>query len=446
MQKYKPIKFLEPRQTDRTIMVPAELVAHADGGKSHAEDLKFVLALLWSTYVARGEFRVSTKMLDELHGSCFRRKLISILGAVAVTTKNHSTHEGSVRCRTREFKYRRPEQAPTYSGIPVDPSGGPCVMSTAMVAVSIPARWLWDRYERWSEVCKKHGWTSYLDLDGRTDWGRPLLETLDRVEVPVRPETERLTERGVLRAAHRIDGRCYHPLTNLKKEIRRACLIDGEPTAEVDIHACYSCFLVSRLPDGPSKDNAIHALQTDWYRQFEPAYRQWLLDQEAAGRTYRDASGRWMMRLDDDPKHDTPASIKIESQRQCLFWRDGRLKSNPLRETLRRLHPELCDLVEGWRRNMTPSELSEVLTRAEGSMVVDSAMSELERSGIGAITIHDACVVPESRAQEARDVMLSVAEWHLGFRPRISIKEGHPGVTLPGSSLAGCRTLCPTTC
>ena len=71
---------------------------------------------------------------------------------------------------------------------------------------------------------------------------------------------------------------------------------------------------------------------------------------------------------------------------------------------------------------MTPTELSGVLTRAEGSLVVDYAMSELERAGIVAMPIHDAVVVPVSQADAARAILLSVCEWHLGFRPKVSIK------------------------
>ncbi len=129
-----------------------------------------------------------------------------------------------------------------------------------------------------------------------------------------------------------------------------------------------------------------------------------------------------MLRVDDDSSHDLPASIKVEFQRQCLFWRDPREKSNPLRIELRRLHPELCRLIEDWRQRMTPSELSDVLTRAEGSLVVDSATAEFERVGITVLINHDAVVVPESQAEAAQTILLCVCEWHLGFQPKVSIK------------------------
>jgi hypothetical protein len=226
----------------------------------------------------------------------------------------------------------------------------------------------------------------------------------------------------VVKLARRKRGRCYDPLTNLRKDLRRDSLIDGEPIAEVDIHACYTCLLVSKLPAGTAKNKAIAALQTDWYAQFEESYAKWFDGQIESGRGYINEAGQWMLRLDNDPEHDTPASIKVEYQRQCLFWRDPRDESNPLRVALRRLHPELCHLIETLRQRMTPSKLSDVLTRAEGSLVVDSAVAELERAGITAKPNHDGILVPVSRKDEAKKILLGVCRWHLGFEPRVSIK------------------------
>ncbi|MEZ6138386.1 MAG: hypothetical protein R3C53_26180 [Pirellulaceae bacterium] len=174
--------------------------------------------------------------------------------------------------------------------------------------------------------------------------------------------------------------------------------------------------------DEQLKSRAIKALQADWYAQFADAYAEWFKAQCASGRGYISETDQWMLRLDDDPAHDEPASIKIEFQRQCLFWRDGRDASKPLRIALRELHPEFCRMIQSWRQRMTPTELSDVLTHAEGSLVVDSAMAELERAGITAISTHDGVAVRASRAEEAREILLRVSEWHLGFRPRVSLK------------------------
>ena len=416
-----PIRFLPARKCDWTISMPKELANRADRSKKHRVELRYELGMLWRRYVGDGAFSVSMRMLDELYSGHFRKTLKAILDDVATPVRNHSNYPRSARSRSYEFNYRRPKKAPTYNGVPPGPGDLPRPRPD-LVRITIPAAWLWDRYERWWKICKRHDWTPNLDLDGRSDWGRPLFAGLEAATIPDVPETERLIKRGVVKAVVRKHGRCYHPLTNLRKDLRRESLFDDEPTAEVDVHACYSCLLVSQLPDGDGKNRAIKALQTDWYAQFNDAYAEWFNAQCAMGKGYRDETGQWMIRQDDDPANDVPASIKVEFQRQCLFWRDGRDASNPVRLTLRRLHPELCQLIEGWRRRMTPTELSRVLTRAEGSLVVDYAMSELERTGIVAMPIHDAVVVPVSQSDAAKAILLSVCEWHLGFSPRVSIK------------------------
>jgi hypothetical protein len=368
------------------------------------------------------------RMVELLYTGHFRKAFKAILDATATPVKTHSSFAGSVRSRTYKFKFRRPKKAPTYNSIPdsePDSTENPLrsTVPSDLIQVTVPAAWYWDRYERWTLICERNDWTSSLDLDGRTEWGRPLFAALDKIQIPDTAETARLTKRGVVKLARRKRGRCYDPLTNLRKDLRRDSLIDGEPIAEVDIHACYTSLLVSKLPAGTAKDKAIAALQTDWYAQFKESYAQWFDAQVASGRGYINEAGQWMLRLDDDPEHDKPASIKVEYQRQCLFWMDPRDESNPLRVALRRLHPELCNLIETLRQRMTPSELSDVLTRAEGSLVVDSAVAELERAGITAKSNHDGILVPASRVEEAREILLGVCEWHLGFSSRVSIKK-----------------------
>ena len=114
------------------------------------------------------------------------------------------------------------------------------------------------------------------------------------------------------------------------------------------------------------------------------------------------------------------------SQLSVLCWPRCTFESCPF-HTAARLHPELCTLIEHWRKRLSPTKLSDVLTRSEGSLVVDYAANELERAGIIAIPIHDAVVVPASRADEARVILLGVCRWHLGFEPRVSIKESEIG-------------------
>lgn len=417
-----PIRFLDARTCDLKITMPRALAERADQGGKHRDNLRYELALLWRRYTQDGEFRVSMRMFDELHTAHFRKELKAILDDAATPVRTHSNYAASARSRSYKFKFRRPKKTPTYGAIPEEPDGRLSLLPPDLVHVTIPSKWLRDRYERWSDICKRNDWTSSLDLDGRTEWGRPLFAALELLKIPDTPETSRLTTRGVVKAAKRKRGRCYHPITNLRKDLRRNSLIDDEPTVEVDIHACYTALLISKLRDGPAKRRAIEAIRSGWYVQFDSAYAEWFGRQCEIGNGYVGNDGQWMVRLDDDPKHDAPASIKVEYQRQCLFWRDGRDASNPLRTELRRLHPELCMLIERWRKRLSPTKLSDVLTHAEGALVVDYAVAELERAGIAPITIHDAVMVQASRADEARIILLGVCKLHLGFQPKVSTK------------------------
>ncbi|MCC7337884.1 MAG: hypothetical protein IT422_22580 [Pirellulaceae bacterium] len=416
-----PIRFLPASQSDWTISMPKELADHANRSKKHGVELRYELAILWRRYANYGEFPVSMRLLDELYTAHFRKTLKAILDDTATPVRTHSGYADSARSRSYKFNFRRPKKAPTYNTIPDGPSDPPLLLPN-LIRTTIPAAWLWVRYERWFAICERNGWTTNLDFDGRTDWGRPLFNALESALIPETAETERLTKRGIVKCAVRKRGRCYHPLTNLRKDLRRAMLFDGEPTVEVDIGSCYTALLISRLPEGAAKNWAIKAVQSDWYKQFDGAYTEWFHSQCKAGRGYIDDEDRWMLRLDDDPTHDVQASIKIEFQRQCLFWRDGRDSSNPLRVALRKLHPELCRMIESWRQRMTPTELSDVLTRAEGSLVVDYATAELERASITALSNHDGLIVRVTQANEAREILLDVCRWHLGFSPKVSIK------------------------
>jgi hypothetical protein len=52
-----PIKFLDAEKGGLRTTIPRALVAHADGGGKHRQDLLRELAILWHRFVEDGEFR-----------------------------------------------------------------------------------------------------------------------------------------------------------------------------------------------------------------------------------------------------------------------------------------------------------------------------------------------------------------------------------------------------
>ncbi|MBM3965372.1 MAG: hypothetical protein FJ308_09950, partial [Planctomycetes bacterium] len=231
--RHAPIKFLDAKKSDLSTTIPRALAEHANRSKKHRDNLLYELAILWRKYKDDGEFSISQKLLDELYTSTFRRKLRDILKAVATPIRKHSNYAETVRCKSYRFNISRPKKAPTYNGIPEDEADGHdkfdgSEVPSKLIQVVIPAAWLWDRYERWTSICDRNDWTSRLDLYGRTEWGRPLFAALDEIRIPATVETARLTERGVVKMARRKRGRCYDPITNLRKDLRRDSLINGE--------------------------------------------------------------------------------------------------------------------------------------------------------------------------------------------------------------------------
>ncbi len=434
-----PIRFLELGERDWVVSVPRELVEQANRSKKHHDNLLYEIALKWRQSRRRHKkhrkFHVSMRMLNYLYNPYVRRVFKKILDSTATTARNHSNYPGNRRTRLYKFNNFGSKKAPTYhtSGSSIDSNASNATgtdnmhairsnLRTELIRVTIPGRWLRLRYLKKSAICEQWGWISKLDLDGRTEWGRWLFASLDRVSMPVTDETSRLTSRGVTRLAKRRYGRVYHPISNLRKGIRRECLIDGEPIAEVDIHACYTCLLVSDMHPGESRDKAIAYLMTDWYSQFDVFFAGWFEKQVECGLGYISKSGTRILRSGNSQTHDQPLSIKKEYSRQCLFWADSRDISNPLRVFFRSIHPELCDMIIARRKRMSASDLSRKLTQREGSIVVDTAMAEFARAGIAAIPLHDAVMVQASRATATQEILLDVCERKLGFRPKISIK------------------------
>lgn len=453
-QEMVPLRLVDRRNSDKVQDVHHRLaeIADATTGK-HRDNVRWELTSLWRNYLKQGEFSVSTRLLDHNHKTHFRRMFIPILNDVAEITANYCTYAGKEKCYTRKFTLNGvSKKAPTYNGSPGwyvyshDPS--------LAVSVTTPASWLSKRYESWCEFCVKRNLPQHLDLDGRTVWGRTNLDALNMVQLPkclpscVSDESVqrylKLTQTGVLASVRLRHGRIYHPLSNLDKSIRRLMLLDGRPVAEVDIGACHPAILISELPNGPEKDKAVAEVTTNWYAQFKGTFDEWMWILQNEGKAYQLASGQWMIRCDNNPNHDEKTSEKVEFQRQCLFWRDNRPESNPLRiRVLQSRHPALFNLIQRYRLRNSATSLSHHLTQVEGEIMVQALLPELIRRGIPMLSNHDGCIVPFDCADEVRDILAAIAKQRLGFAPLIAIK-GNDIPSVAKSELSSSQPHCET--
>ncbi len=286
---------------------------------------------------------------------------------------------------------------------------------------SVAHGWLEIRHLLWSQYCREFGLRQNYDATGNeTPWGRAVHDGLDLLELPTicpPPNDERriafandgrnvddymesqqarlnkLTGSGVRRSAVRPGGRCYHAATGLAREIRPLLMIGDESVAECDQHASYWCTLVGMLPDCEEKQRAVAKLQSgDWYGQFDYSC------------------------LPEGSNH------KVEFQKQCLFGKDKRNKSNPLRGQLRKKYPHLANLIAYLQRKHGVRRLSKLLTEGEGTAFVDGAMVELHAMGIPTIGNHDGLICRLTDVDVVRMVLLRILTEHLGFAPKIKVK------------------------
>lgn len=202
--------------------------------------------------------------------------------------------------------------------------------------------------------------------------------------------------------------RFYHDLTNMKKEIRARCLLDGEAVVSIDMHATFVAVIAGRLSMGEERDRLIAMLQTgDFYREFAK-----------------------LTGLNS-------ADVKARFQRDVVFsrWRPG----NVYWETFKKHFPNTARAISQIRdhghvvrfkckqdkngRRFTQKttlgqlNLSRSLTRTESDIFGCGAMVALHDLGIKSLPIHDCLMVPARHAQAAYRVIGEFAERVLGFAP-----------------------------
>lgn len=431
-----PLKFLEPSETDMVYPSHRDLEALADSVKGKAQAaIRYELRLCFKDFLRDGQFTFSTKRFDHVHNARVRVEFVRLLNQVSEVIGKAVPNR---KCKPRAFVLPGLSQKCTTdngSGVP----GFSCHPDFLLHLV-IPCEWLTVRHLRWSSYCSKNDLPQNLDTDGSSDYGAATRAVHAAMTVPkvlppgLAPETvarhKAMTEVGVLNIALRKNGRLLHATSNQDKVIRKLSLIDGCPTIECDMHAAYCCFITRDLPPSHSKTKTIRELQSgQWWRQFGPAFEEHMNNLASDGRAYREANGEWMILTDGKFEK---ASVKVEFNRQCLFWQDGRPESNPLRMVLRKRHYALYSRIVELRNKLTASAFSHTLTKAEGSLIVDDLIPTLHRRGILVRGNNDGIIVASHFAAAAHEAMECIAIQHLGFLPYISLK----GVTESDASLS----------
>jgi hypothetical protein len=240
------------------------------------------------------------------------------------------------------------------------------------------------------------GTVSYEDCLDAAKRSRSLSETTPEVKANLYQESWGSFQERPLQYMTRTAGRVHYPLTNQSKILRINHLQfqhNGliENTAEVDMSATYWVLLTSMLDDSRCKDTLIRDL-TDgvFYRRLN----------EATGSLFTDSQ-----------------SLKASVNKDCLFGRQNFGKT-PLFSAMERQYPDLARLIRHRRIHHTVSWLSDCLTNAESAFFIDCLLPYIVNAGTPALTIHDAVIVPASKASQVASWCSDLAVQHFGFSPR----------------------------
>jgi len=188
---------------------------------------------------------------------------------------------------------------------------------------------------------------------------------------------------------------------NVKKHIRRAMTISGEAIAEVDLRASYLTILHQRM--------GVPLPMTDPYDM--PGVPRGIVKMWVSITL---GNGGFHKRWPDESK----AKYKAETN-------GGDLQADhPIGKTQRKILEHL-PLLEEWAKNPVGWGDLQII---ESTAVIDAVMTLAFGHDIPALPLHDALMVPESKADIAARCLFDSFYKHVGIRPHITISTHRKGV------------------
>ena len=292
--------------------------------------------------------------------------------------------------------------------------------TATVVTVNLPVEWLAEYHRSFRQACSglwpdkfKYvsciessitqlviGTPTYEECQDAAKSSRSLSETTPEAKAAMYQQSWSSFQQTPLLYLIRKSGRVYFGLTNQPKTLRRNNLQfqhNGliEKTSEVDMSSTYWVLLTAMLDASRCKDSLIHDLT-------EGCFYQKL--GEANGNAFSDTQ-----------------SLKAAVNKDCLFGKRD-FGRTPLFVSMQKLYPDLARFIRYQRSRHSPSYLSDVLTNAESTFFIDLLLPFVVNAGTPALTIHDALLIPASRAKEVASWCSDLAVQHFGFSPRFKIQ------------------------
>lgn len=391
------------------------------------QELGRIVALIELGRIFRADGRgapLSTKLIDEAVGNRVRLRLVALLRELIKLS--FITCDGSYCCTGTRQNRRSKRYVACDQYSKCNESG--CGIALVIVC-SADVMWYDDRCRK---AAAKLGWDCYgLDMTDvlagafdRVDasgldpafvmsslLGRPPRRKGETSEDHAKSVTRAVQrfQAGVSHGGFRLNGRCYHVLVNLPKDLRRKLsmvLADGEvrPSVEVDVHAMFWAILVSDMVHGPERTRLVEALSTG---SFYRVLHECLASNGGRGLDgLEPGSGQSKFLLNAFVLFATPQSKQLAS----------------LGRALEASLPELAAVIRRIYTNRTPREVSRLFSGTEGQITLDRVLARLYRRGVAAIPYHDSVLVADVDAEVAIAEFSRACREVLGFAPLIRSK------------------------
>lgn len=222
-----------------------------------------------------------------------------------------------------------------------------------------------------------------------------------------------------------VAGRIYHAVANCPRDLRSFLLLEGEPTAEVDISAAQFFLLLDRYPpDSPERRRFGYVVTSGLF--YEHLFKR--LFERGEGAQWGDGSGRLTEIWKREGGKAIRDSFKEHAIRRLLYeplFPGSR--SRGLWPVFAAEFPVLAGILASYRcTKKGAQQLNHEMQRLEVGLVLGRVMPRLQAECPEAkpITIHDAILCKAAYAETVKRMMEEEGAALVGVEPRVKIKSG----------------------
>jgi hypothetical protein len=379
-------------------------------------EVRLIICDMFSAWYKDGVCSVNQKRVEHWLGSKGRKNLADFLAYLEVTgmMQRVAGHSPSNRSIQRVFKIEGFNSKNPVFSLANSSAYLPCSCSPEWRSLTFKSETLKNQEDCWWEWCLLTKNKLLFDARGLTEWCKAVHAGIRSLVLP--QDVSRIDSRDMsLDRVKWLEGyvsrvceglspivawkrnRLFHALSGCPRKLRELGVFQYGGTSErgvtVDIHAMYWCALASMLPDSDEKTRLIELLSTRGFYS----------------------------KLAADTGAENNGEFKKQVNMQCLFYKSHWPAScRPVWLALEASFPQLCSLIISLRRKHGVGGLSDLLMSVESKIVALGALVEASKL-CPCIPLHDCLFVPESKADQIREIIVKHAASALGFAPQVRI-------------------------